>query len=103
MGEGLHLFTRSLVHALVAMNGRSLNWLQRGLLAVLSAAILVLGFFFLTVALVAGTLIAFAVIVRLWWLARKLRKAHAQGTLEGEYEIVERSGSELTKLPRDPP
>jgi membrane protein implicated in regulation of membrane protease activity len=83
------------------MTGRPLNWLQRALLALLSAAILVLGFFFLTVALVAGALIALAVIVRWWWLARRLQRARAQGTLEGEYEIVERTSSDPIKLPRD--
>lgn len=85
------------------MTGIALNWLQRALLALLSAAILVLGFFFLTIALVTGALIALAVIVRWWWLARKLQRARAQGTLEGEYEIVERSGSDPIKLPCDHP
>jgi membrane protein implicated in regulation of membrane protease activity len=85
------------------MTGIALNWLQRGLVALLSAAIFVLGFFFLTVALVAGALIALAVIVRWWWLARKLQRARAQGTLEGEYEVVERAGSDPIKLPRDRP
>lgn len=79
------------------------NWLQRGLLALVGAAILVLGLFFLTVALVAGALIALALVARWWWLARRLRSARAQGTLEGEYEVVERSGSDPVKLPPDRP
>ena len=84
------------------MTGRPLNWLERVLVALLSAAIFVLAFFFLTVALVAGVVIALAVIVRWWWLARKLQPARARQTLEGEYEIVERSISGQEKLPRDP-
>ena len=79
------------------------NVFERIVYGVLLFALFVLGFFFLTVALIAGACIASVLIVRWWWLARKLRKARVQGTLEGEYEVVERSGSELTKLPRDPP
>ena len=101
MGEGLHLFTRSLVHALISMTGRPFNWLERFLVLFASAFLVVLGFFFLTVALVAGAVIALALIARWWWLARKLQRARAQQTLEGEYEVVERSGSEQGELPRD--
>ena len=83
------------------MTGSPLNWLERVLFALLGISILVLGFFFLAVALVAGAFIASALIVRWWWLARKLQRARAQETLEGEYVIVERSGSDQVKLPRD--
>jgi len=73
------------------MTGMPLNWLERLLVFLASVFLVVLGFFFLTVALVAGALIAAAVIVRWWWISRKLRRVRAQETLEGEYEIVERS------------
>lgn len=83
------------------MTGTPLNWLERLLVFLASAILVVLGFFFLTVALVAGAFIVSALIVRWWWLARKLQRARAQETLEGEYVIVERSGSDQVKLPRD--
>jgi Flp pilus assembly protein TadB len=83
------------------MTGRPLNWLERLLVFLASASLAVLGFFFLTVALIAGTLVAAAVLVRWWWLSRRLRHARAQATLEGEYEVVEHSGSDQVKLPRD--
>ena len=73
------------------------NWLERLLVFIASVFLVVLGFFFLSVALAAGALIAAAVIVRWWWISRKLRRARAQETLEGEYEIVERS-----EIERDP-
>lgn len=83
------------------MTDTPLNWLERLLVVLAAACLAVLGFFFLTVALIAGALIASAVIVRWWWLSRKLRRTRAQTTLEGEYEIVERAGSDQDKLPRD--
>ena len=73
------------------MTGTPLNWVQRLLVFLATVSLVVLGFFFLTVALIAGALAASALIVRWWWLSRKLRGAHARETLEGEYEIVERS------------
>ena len=82
------------------MTSNPLNWLERLLVFLASVFLVVLVFLVLTVALVAGALIASAVIVRWWWLSRKLRRARAQETLEGEYEIVERSGPDQNELPR---
>jgi len=75
------------------MTGMPLNWLERLLVFLASVFLVVLGFFFLTVALVAGALIASAVIVRWWWISRKLRRARDRDrdVLEGEYEVVNRS------------
>jgi small-conductance mechanosensitive channel len=89
------------VNATFAMTGRPLNWLERVLVFLAAACLAVLGFFFLTVALIAGTLVASAVLVRWWWLARKLHRTRAQTTLDGEYEVVEHSASDQVKLPRD--
>ncbi|MNC89775.1 hypothetical protein D3C83_57610 [compost metagenome] len=55
---------------------------------------IVIGFFFLTVALIAGALLALVVVARLWWLSRKLQRAQRRSVVEGEYEVVERSESE---------
>lgn len=73
------------------------NWVERILYALLGVTILVLAFFFLTVALVAGALLAAIIAVRWWWLARKLRQRADQGTFEGEYTVVEKS---LSAAPR---
>ncbi len=69
------------------MNGQ--NWLQRIVLFLLAAAILALAFFFLTIALIAGTLLAAVIGLRWWWIGRKLRASSAQETFEGEYVVIE--------------
>ena len=73
-----------------AFAAREISWPQRILYALLGLVILVLGFFFLTVALIAGALIALVIIARWWWLTRKLRRAQRQDVFEGEYEVIER-------------
>lgn len=70
------------------VSARELSWPQKVLYAVLGLALLVLAFFFLTVALVAGALIALVVLARLWWISRKLNKEAGGDALEGEYRVV---------------
>lgn len=77
---------------------RELSWPQRLLYALLGLVLLVLAFFFITVALVAGAFLALAVIARWWWLTRRLRREQRrrderQGVLEGEYRIVDRENA----------
>ena len=80
---------------LLGYQGRTGGWLQRIVLALLGLLILVAGFFFLTVALVAGAFVALAIGVRIWWTLRRLRKqAQASAALEGEYTVVERARPE---------
>ncbi len=90
------------------------GWIARILLGITTLALVVVGFFFFTVALVAGALIALVIGVRLWWMMRKLKRAHAdmQGSastsyqpdqtnsavVDGEYQVVERE-SGVEKLP----
>lgn len=83
---------------LFAANGD--NWLQRIIAIALAAAIAVLAFFFLTIALIAGTLLAAVIGLRWWWLARKLRTSSERDLLEGEYTVVERAGRESSAPPR---
>jgi len=68
--------------------GRS--FLERVLLGVAAVGVLILGFFFLTVALAAGAILAAVILVRAWWIMRKLRSAHRDDIIEGEYRIVNR-------------
>jgi uncharacterized protein HemY len=77
------------------------GWIARILLTVTTLALVVVGFFFFTVALVVGAIIALIIGVRFWWILRKLKRAHgdlqsasthAAGTsvVDGEYQVVER-------------
>ena len=67
------------------------SWPARILLGIVAIAIFVLGFFFLTVALVAGAIVAVVVLARLWWLTRKVRRAQRDSVIDGEYVVVERA------------
>ena len=63
-----------------------------------AALFVTLAFFFITVAIVAGAVLALVIAVRWWWLMRRIRAAHkAAGPLEGEYTVVDgkRTGERL--------
>jgi small-conductance mechanosensitive channel len=62
----------------------------RIVLAAAALALVVLGFFFLAVALIAGALLAGVILIRLWWLQRRIRKAEAARYLTAEYTVVDR-------------
>jgi predicted lipid-binding transport protein (Tim44 family) len=79
--------------------------LQRLLASLAAVAVIVLGFFFLTIALVLGAVLALVIGLRIWWVMRKLKgrriiiepgAAHmdpgapAGGAIEGEFQVVER-------------
>jgi hypothetical protein len=75
------------------------NWLARALLIASGAVLAAISLFFITIALVAGTVLVVAIGARWWWLTRRLRAAqHASAPLEGEYTVVERP--ELERLRR---
>ena len=81
------------------------GWLQRALLAVAAAGIVLVGFFFLTVALVAGAILAGVIAVRWWWFVRKLKqRVRAQqgpAPLEGDYSVVQPQRVEYRTTTRD--
>src|SRR5688572_10699043 len=97
------------------------GWIARILLTLATLGLVIVGFFFLTAALIAGALLALVVGVRLWWTIRKLKRAQAQGetgtasggrsgqgaSLDGEYQVIERetSGERLSPSSQadDPP
>ena len=68
----------------------------RIVLAAAALAIVVLGFFFLATALIAGALLAGVILIRLWWLQRRIRKAEEARYLTTEYTVV---GRERPKSP----
>lgn len=78
------------------------GWIARILLSLTTVALVVVGFFFFTIALIVGALIALIIGVRLWWMLRKLKRtrnatpenpASAEGALDGEFQVVERESS----------
>jgi hypothetical protein len=75
---------------------------ERVMLALVVLALAVLGFFFLAAALVAGGILAGVLLLRLWWLQRRVRKADEAAFLTTEYKVVEREGERDPRLPPSP-
>jgi hypothetical protein len=73
--------------------------LERALYGILALAVLVLGFFFLAAALVLAALFAGAVLLRLWWLKRRIRREADAEFITTDYTVIERESS----APRLPP
>jgi predicted lipid-binding transport protein (Tim44 family) len=69
--------------------GVARNWLGRVLVTALGLLLAVTAFFFLTVALVVGTLLVAIIAVRVWWVMRRVRaQREASAALEGDYTVV---------------
>ena len=68
---------------------RAVSWPARVLYGLLFAVVLVAGFFFLTIALAAGAIVALVILTRLWWVARALRRAPEHAEIEGEFAVIE--------------
>jgi hypothetical protein len=75
---------------LLQFAARSRSWSQRVLLTLLGAALVMFAFFFITVALIAGSVLAAGIALRWWWIVRRLRAAQkASAPLDGEYTVLE--------------
>jgi hypothetical protein len=72
---------------------------ERIVYGTLLVAVLVLGFFFLVAALIAGAILAGVILARFWWLKRKLAKSAEGDFITTEYTVVEREP--LDKPPPD--
>ena len=80
---------------LLTFESASRTWLTRALLIASGAIVVAIGVFFITIALVIGSVLALAIAVRWWWFTRRLREARgAAAPLEGEYTILERAEPE---------
>lgn len=63
--------------------------LERIFYFVLGLIVLVAAFFFIGIALIAGAILAGVILLRFWWIKRKLRQTHEDSYVEGEYRVVE--------------
>ena len=63
--------------------------IERIVFFVLGLVVLVAVFFFIGIALIAGAILAGVILLRFWWIKRKLRQAHEESYVEGEYRVVE--------------
>ena len=66
------------------------NLLARVLLGIAALAAFVLLFFFLAAALTLGAIVFAVVLVRFWWLKRRLERAERESTITTEYTVIER-------------
>ncbi len=63
--------------------------IERIVFFVLGLVVLVAAFFFIGIALIAGAILAGVILLRFWWIKRKLRQTHEESYVEGEYRVVE--------------
>ena len=75
--------------------------LERILWFVTALVILALAFFFIAAAIVVGMVLGTALIARIWWINRKMRKAAEQQILTAEYTVVERESAVRQRLPNE--
>ena len=64
--------------------------LERILWFLIALVLLALALFFVTAAIVVGAVVGVALIARIWWINRKIRKAAKDRILTTEYTVVER-------------
>ncbi len=73
------------------------GWIARILLTLVTLTLVVLGFFFLTIALAVAAVVALVLGVRLWWTLRKLKQSgpvfqqagRGDTVVDGEYRVIE--------------
>jgi Zn-dependent membrane protease YugP len=63
--------------------------IERIVFFALGLVVLVAAFFFIGIALIAGAILAGVILLRFWWIKRKLRQAQEESYVEGEYRVVE--------------
>ena len=63
--------------------------IERIVFFALGLVVLVAAFFFIGIALIAGAILAGVILLRFWWIKRKLRQTQEESYVEGEYRVVE--------------
>ena len=63
--------------------------IERIVFFALGLVVLVAAFFFIGIALSAGAILAGVILLRFWWIKRKLRQTREDSYVEGEYRVVE--------------
>ena len=63
--------------------------IERIVFFALGLVVLVAAFFFIGIALIAGAILAGVILLRFWWIKRKLRQTREDSYVEGEYRVVE--------------
>ena len=81
------------------------NLISRILVGVITLTLVIVGFFFLTIALAVGAVVALIFGARVWWTLRRLKKMQAAAAVtadanvvEGDYRIIEHE-STVERLP----
>jgi hypothetical protein len=65
------------------------SWLGRVAVTLVGLTLAVAAFFFLTLALIAGTVLLGVLAVRWWWALRRIRSEQAAAAaLDGEYTVI---------------
>ena len=75
--------------------------LERILWFITALVVLALAFFFIAAAVVVGAVLGAALIARIWWFNRKIRKAAEDRILTTEYAVVEREPQAGELLPAE--
>ncbi len=71
------------------LNRPQASLLERIVFFVLGLVVLVAAFFFIGIALIAGAILAGVILLRFWWLKRKLEREQRDSFVEGEYKVIE--------------
>lgn len=77
--------------------------LERIVFFALGLVVLVAAFFFIGIALMAGAILGAILLIRLWWLRRKLQRTAQDSYVEGEYTVIETAITDQHAAPENKP
>ena len=65
-----------------------LNWLGRIVAGVLTVGLITLGFFFLTLVLALGALMVLGMVIRWWWISKKIRPTPSPEVIDIQHVVI---------------